>query len=44
MTEKNNENVNDFGKKPTYCYNCRKKTLSKEEVSSYRCSECDKLK
>lgn len=41
---KKNEDVNDFGKVPTYCRNCQKKTLSKDEGVSFRCPECNKIK
>lgn len=44
MTQKNEENVNDFEKVPTYCYSCRKKTLSKDEGVSFRCTQCNKIK
>ena len=44
MTIKQSEKVNDFGKVPTYCYSCNKKTLSKDEGVSFRCPECNKIK
>ncbi len=44
MTEKSNEDINDYGKKPTYCYNCKKKTISKDEGISFNCPTCGKIK
>ena len=41
---KSEEKVEDFGRVPTYCYNCKKKTLSIEEISMFVCSECTRGK
>ena len=37
---KSNEHASDYGVVPTYCYNCKKKTMSIEETSTFVCSEC----
>ena len=35
-TIKSNEDVNDFGKKPTYCYTCKEKTMLEELKSAIK--------
>jgi hypothetical protein len=34
----------DIGVNPTWCFTCRKKTLSKQDVSHCKCSICWGLK
>jgi len=44
--EKSLENPQDYGIKPSYCRNCRKRTISVKEESPncFRCPECGKIK
>jgi len=34
----------DIGINPTWCFTCRKNTLSKYDKNHFKCSECGSLK
>lgn len=46
IDEKSLEKPEDYGVKPTYCRNCKKRTISVYETNPhcFKCPDCGKIK